>query len=277
MSQSRIKVDPELFELRTLPGRPLRIALGSGLILLVLGVWWFLTRGTGAEDRIISPVILPSPMEVLDSAKSLFQERALVRSITATLQRVLLGFALAIAVGVPLGILAGSWRAIDAFFFPMGVFGRNIPIAALIPLSVLWFGTGEGQKSMFIFIATVPFVFGTAVQSVIDVPDRYVETARTLGASRMETVRKVLLPLALPALFDGLRILFGVAFGYIMLAEGIDAKHGLGYLIMTSQRRGLNEHIYLILIVIGLLAYGIDRLLFWFQKGLFPYRFREDH
>ena len=183
MSQSRIKVDPELFELRTLPGRPLRIALGSGLILLVLGVWWFLTRGTGAEDRIISPVILPSPMEVLDSAKSLFQERALVRSITATLQRVLLGFALAIAVGVPLGILAGSWRAIDAFFFPMGVFGRNIPIAALIPLSVLWFGTGEGQKSMFIFIATVPFVFGTAVQSVIDVPDRYVETARTLGAS----------------------------------------------------------------------------------------------
>ena len=62
-----------------------------------------------------------------------------------------------------------------------------------------------------------------------------------------------------------------------MLAEVIDAKHGLGYLIMTSQRRGLNEHIYLILMVIGLLAYGIDRLLFWFQKGLFPYRFREDH
>lgn len=264
----------DLFELRVLPSRPVRIALGLGLVLLVLAVWWLLTRGATAEERLVSPVVLPSPGEVLASAKSLFEERALVRSIVATLQRVLLGFVLAIGVGVPLGVLAGSWRAIDAFAFPMGVFGRNIPIAALIPLSVLWFGTGELQKSMFIFIATVPFVFGNAVQAVADVPDRYVETARTLGASRWETVRKVLFPLALPSIFDGLRILFGLAFGYIMLAEVIDAKHGLGYLIMTSQRRGLNEHIYLILMVIGLLAYGIDRLLFWFQRGLFPYRFR---
>jgi ABC-type nitrate/sulfonate/bicarbonate transport system permease component len=125
---------------------------------------------------------------------------------------------------------------------------------------------------MFIFIACVPFVFGSAVQAVVDVEDRYVETARTLGATRWQTVRKVLVPLALPSIYDSTRILFGLAFGYIMLAEVIDAKHGLGYLISTSQRRGLNEHIYLILIVIGLIAYGIDRLLFFFQKGLFPYR-----
>ncbi|MCP3915811.1 MAG: ABC transporter permease [bacterium] len=266
----------DLTELRVQPGRPMRMALGLAFVLIAIGVWWVLTRGATAEERIISPVLLPSPAEVVLSVKSLVQ-RDLHLSIAATLRRVLMGFALAIAVGVPLGVLAGSWRGIDSFLFPLSVFGRNIPIAALIPLSVLWFGTGESQKSMFIFIATVPFVFGNAVQAVVDVPDRYVETARTLGASRFQTIMKVLVPLSMPAIFDGLRILFGLAFGYIMLAEVIDAGHGLGHLINMSQRRGLNEHIYLILIMIGFLAYGIDRVLFWFQKGLFPYRFREGH
>src|SRR5262249_6924208 len=82
--------------------------------------------------------------------------------------------------------------------------------------------------------------------------------------------------LALPDIVNSLRQLFGLAFGYIMLAELINAQHGLGYLLMTSQRRGLSEHIVLILIIIGLLAYGIDRLLFWFQRGVVPYRAVED-
>ena len=102
------------------------------------------------------------------------------------------------------------------------------------------------------------------------------ETAQTLGASSWQIVSKVLLGLALPDIVDSLRHLFGLAFGYIMLAELINAQHGLGYLLMTSQRRGLSEHIVLILIIIGLLAYGIDRLLVWFQRGVFPYRAVED-
>jgi ABC-type nitrate/sulfonate/bicarbonate transport system permease component len=86
----------------------------------------------------------------------------------------------------------------------------------------------------------------------------------------------VLVPLALPQIYKGLRALFGLAFGYIMLAELINAKHGLGYLLSTSQRRGLSEHIFLILIIIGILAYGIDRLFYWFQQGLFPFRTEEE-
>ncbi len=80
------------------------------------------------------------------------------------------------------------------------------------------------------------------------------------------------MPLALPDIYKSLRSLFGLAFGYIMLAELINAEHGLGYLLSTSQRRGLSEHIILILIVIGALAYGIDRFLGWVQRGLFPYQ-----
>ena len=108
------------------------------------------------------------------------------------MKRVLIGFGLAALVGVPLGIAAGSWRVIEAAGAPLALFGRNLPVAALIPLTILWFGIDETQKVMFIFIACVPFVYSDAVAAIANVPDRYIEAAQTLGASSFQIVRKVL-------------------------------------------------------------------------------------
>lgn len=262
---------PSVLTLRLPPPPTTRRLIGVGAIAVTVLAWWVATLGP-AESRWISPIILPSPAEVIRSFPSLLNERALLQSVAATLRRVLIGFGLAAVVGVPLGIAAGSWRVVEAAGAPLALFGRNLPVAALIPLTILWFGIDESQKVMFIFIACVPFVYTGAVAAIAGVPDRYVETAQTLGATPLQIVRKVLVALALPDIYNSLRHLFGLAFGYIMLAELINAQYGLGYLLMASQRRGMSEHIILILIIIGLLAFGIDRLLFWFQRGLFPYR-----
>jgi ABC-type nitrate/sulfonate/bicarbonate transport system permease component len=267
---------PSFLALRLPPSPMTGRLVGVGAMGVIVILWWLATSGAGSEDRLISPVILPSPAEVVRSFPSLLNDRALLQSIAATLKRVLIGFGLSVAVGVPLGIVAGSWRVVESAGAPLALFGRNLPVAALIPLTILWFGIDETQKVMFIFIATVPFVYSDAVEAIANVPDRYVETAQTLGATSSQIVRKVLVALAIPDIYNSLRHLFGLAFGYIMLAELINAQHGLGYLLMTSQRRGLSEHIILILLIIGLLAYGIDRLLFWFQRGLFPYRVIEE-
>src|SRR5688500_14443587 len=183
---------PALFSLRVAPRGIVRRLLGAGTVGFLVLLWWFATAGGGSENRLISPVILPSPGEVIRSFPVLLNERALLQSIAATLKRVLIGFGIAVLVGVPLGIAAGAWRVLEATGAPLALFGRNLPVAALIPLTILWFGIDETQKMMFIFIACVPFVYSDTVRAIAGVPDRYVETAQTLGASSWQVLTKVL-------------------------------------------------------------------------------------
>jgi len=275
------------------PVKPLRGELPAGEALLwglttvaaVLAAWFIATaerRGPAPEDqagpetRLVSPTMLPSPGETLRALPRVFGERRLAANTAVTLRRVCLGFGLAALVGVPAGVLAACFPAFRAALVPVNVFGRNIPVAALIPLTFFLFGIGEFQKVMFLFIASVAFVLGDATAAVLEVPERYVDTARTLGASRWQIIVKVLVPLAAPAIFNSLRLLFGLAFGYVMLAElvkfGGDSG-GLGDLINMSQRRGEREPILIVLVMIPLVAYGIDRGLWWLQCDLFPHRY----
>ncbi len=324
---------------RTIRQQPMQVesAVHSiSAVLLTLLVWWFLTRGEPGE-RILSPLTLPSPADTLRSFPSLWFEKELSLSILTSLARVFGGFLVAAAIGVPLGVIAGCYRRLDALLRPFSIFGRNIPIAALIPLTMMWFGLGEMQKVAFIFLASVSFVLSNSTLAALAVPDRYLDTAYTLGAHQTpdkggrlsgfialgyalvasigwfalkadvdpahtwlvelgtvgfwgrfaggaalgfglwypilshQALRKVVLPLAMPDIANSLRLLFGLAFGYIMLAEVINAGRGLGYIINQSQRRGPNEHIYLCLIIISLLAWGIDRLFLRLQRVAFPY------
>jgi len=263
------------FKLREQPSVWVRAAAGATCLALVLLLWFVVTYGEQPEARRISPVILPSPGEVLASFHSLWFERALTRNTLLSLWRVLAGFGLAALVGVPLGILCGTWPAVNAFFAPISVFLRNVPIAALVPLTLVWFDMGEWQKVAFLFIACVAFVVFDAARAVASVNERYVQTALTLGATKLQVLTKVLVPLALPEVVGSLRLLFGLAFGYIILAEIVGADGGLGYLISTAQSgRGGSEakaHIYLLLATITVVAYGIDRVLYFLHSRLFAY------
>jgi NitT/TauT family transport system permease protein len=253
------------------------ILLGAVCLLVGLTIWWSLTLGL-PEERVLKYSSLPSPAETFDSDQlhDLWFGNALTRNLWASLRRVVLGFALAAVVGIPLGVLCGCFPWVNAFFAPVNVFGRNIPIAALIPLTFALFGIGELQKVMFIFIAVVAFVMMDTASAIADVSSRYIDTAYTLGASRRQIILKVLVPLAMPRLFDSMRLLFGLAFGYIMLAELVTeggGVGGLGNIINVAQRRGHRETILLVLMVIPTVALAIDRLLFMAEKSLFPHQY----
>lgn len=255
--------------LRADPPFPIRVVIGAGLIALVVLVWWFVTRGD-AISAIVSPSKLPSPGAVIRSFGSLGDN--LSDGIIATLGRVLAGVLLAAVVGVVLGVLAGTNRAVGSAVAPLVIFLRSIPMGALLPLMLMLFATGEKQKVMFIFFAIVPFVFSDTVKAISIVPERYVETAQTLGASNRQILRKVLVPLALPDIITSLRFQFGLALGYVMLAEAIATSSGLGVMLNTNQRQGHIEQNYALLFIIALLAFMLDLLIRFFQRGIFQWR-----
>jgi len=166
--------------IRDTPSYAEGLLFGAGCIGFVLFVWWFLSSGDG-DSRIVDAYTLPTPKETFESFPDLWH-RELSRSILISLARVVGGFLLAAAIGVPLGVIAGSYPRVNAFFKPLVLFGRSIPIAALIPLSLVWFGLGEFNKVMFIFLATIAFIIFDTVNTVNAVPDRFIDTAYTLGA-----------------------------------------------------------------------------------------------
>jgi ABC-type nitrate/sulfonate/bicarbonate transport system permease component len=255
--------------LRADPPVGARVALGVGLVAVVLLVWWLVTRGD-AITAIVSPSKLPSPGAVIRSFGRLGGN--LSDGIVSTLERVVAGVLLAAVIGVVLGVFAATNRAVGSAVAPVVIFLRSIPMGALLPLMLMLFATGETQKVMFIFFAIVPFVFSDTVKAISIVPQRYIETAQTLGASNRQILRKVLVPLALPEIITSLRFQFGLALGYVMLAEAIATSSGLGVMLNTNQRQGNIEQNYALLFIIALLAFVIDFLIRFFQRGVFQWR-----
>jgi ABC-type nitrate/sulfonate/bicarbonate transport system permease component len=241
--------------------------------------WWYVTRGEH-EERILGYSQLPSPKESLEYFPKLWDSKSpqshLLNNTIKSLSRVAIGFSLALLVGVPMGVAAGCFSIVRAFLSPLILFGRNIPVAALTALVFALFKSGETEKFMFIFIACVAFIISDAADAIRDVAERYVETALTLGASRLQIVLKVLLPLALPTIFNSARVLFGLAFGYIMLVEIVndaDGVGGLGNLLNVNRRQSHPEVMVIILLTIPIVAWLIDQCLSLLQCLLFRWKY----
>jgi NitT/TauT family transport system permease protein len=202
----------------------------------------------------------------------LWFDRALVRNLAVSFGRVLLGFGLAVAIVFPLGVLMGGFSKVKAMFSPLSVFGAYLPIPTLVPLTMSLFGTGEMQKIVFLAVAFGIYLLPMIVNAVDAVDDTYLKTAYTLGATKGQAVSHVLLPISWPDIWQAMRMGFGVGWSYILLAEMVDMGRGLGGIILSSQRRGPREHIYLVLVFIVLVAFLTDRLWAVVGRWLFPYR-----
>ncbi|OGK08430.1 MAG: hypothetical protein A2W80_14705 [Candidatus Riflebacteria bacterium GWC2_50_8] len=228
------------------------------------------------ESRKFPPVIIPSPGEVFGSLPALWSQRNLPLNMLYSFMRVGAGFLVAFLVAFPMALLMGTFSKLKSLFSPLMLFGGYLPIPALVPLTMILFGTTEQQKIMFLALGFTIYLLPLFVKALEEVDNVYLQTGYTLGARKYDVLNRILLPIALPNMFDAMRIGFGVGWGYIILAEMVDmGSFGVGTLILTSQRRGPREDIYLVLIAIVVLAFITDKIWDMVDRELFPYRRQE--
>jgi NitT/TauT family transport system permease protein len=248
--------------------RGARIALGAAFFVLFFAAWALVTFG-----GVIDAMFLKDPVYTLKSGVSLFREFSFHRDVGITVWRVLGGFVLAAIVAVPLGILMGAFKPVEAFFEPFISFARYLPASAFIPLLILWAGVGEAQKLSVIFIGSV-FQIVLMVAVIVGGTRRdLIEAAYTLGADAGVIVRRVMLPGAAPQIAESLRLVLGWAWTYVIVAELVGAESGIGHMIMDSQRLLDTGQMIFGIFCIGVIGLVSDLAFKWANQKLYPWAF----
>lgn len=244
----------------------LYLSLGLGSFVILLGLWSFVTY-----SGLIPPFYLPSPTQVIQSALDMAREGGLLDDTLASVSRVTLGFLVSAAVGIPLGILMGSLKIGEAFFEPIMGFFRYMPASAFIPLLIIWVGIEETEKIAVIILGTF-FQLTLMVMDVTkNVSSDLIDISYTLGARSKDVFLRVILPASWPGILDTLRLSFGWAWTYLVVAEIVGARSGLGYMIMQSQRFLKTANVMAGIIVIGLIGIVIDLTFRSVYRRLFPW------
>ena len=238
-------------------------------IVAFLGViaLWTLASAAG----FVKEIFLPNPLKVLAYYGQSLKDGSLWENTKISVYRITLGFVYAMILGIPLGILMGSFKKIEAFIRPLCEFIRYMPVPAFVPLIMVWVGIGESAKITVIFIGTFFQLVLMVADDTLSVPDDLINAGYTLGTKSAQTIFKIIIPSMLPRLMETLRMMIGWAWTYLVSAELVAANSGLGYTILKSQRFLKTDAIFAGIILIGLLGLITDRIFAFVNKKLFPW------
>lgn len=231
----------------------LSILLSFAALTLPLLLWALVSyRGW------ITPIFLPTPIAVIQAGQKLLTEENLLLDIIASCARVAAGFLVAAAIGIPVGVAMGTFHSMESLFSPIVGTVRYMPIAAFVPLIVLWAGLGELAKVIIIFLGIVFYNAIMIADAVKFIPDEMLNVAYTLGATRLDVLFRVILPGVLPSILDTLRVNIAGAWNFLVISELIAAENGLGYKIVQSQRFLQTDKVLFSIAVIGLIGLLTD-------------------
>jgi taurine transport system permease protein len=222
-----------------------------------------------------SPLSLPSPARVFFAAKQMlhtgFEGSTLLGHVMASSRRVGLGFALSVAVGVPLGLTMGMSRIVRNIVTPSFALFRPVPPFAWLAILVVWLGIGEMPKVVIIFVGSVTIIALNTMDGVRRVPEQFKESARTLGASRLQIFEHVLLPAALPQIISGARVALLVAWTAVMAAELVAARAGIGVIILDSSSYLRTDQTFVGIVLIAICGGFTDWIMGRLQQTVEPW------
>ncbi len=251
------------------------VKLADGKVTLTAKGSLNFTPNTGWQ---MEPIWLPAPEQVLarfwEISTNGYQNTSLFGHLWASLQRVLLGFFFGSIVGIPLGYAMGLSGWFRGWFDPIVEFMRPVPPLALIPLVIIWFGIWETGKIILLFLAALWIMTIAARSGVSGVRISKIHAAYSLGASKWQILRHVIIPNSLPEIFTGARVAMGVCWGTVVAAELVAAEKGAGMMIIAASKFQMTDVVVMGIILIGIIGYGIDILMRMAEKALVPWKGR---
>lgn len=247
-------------------GRGTYLAISAGVFLVLLAIWWAVTSA-----GLVPPLFLPAPGAIWGKLAGLASDGTLWGDVEVSVYRVVAGFVIASVMAVPVGVLIGTSRFWEAALEPLADFIRYMPVVAFLPLTILWAGTTDLQKFLIIWIGTFFQQVLMVMDNVKRVPPDFIGLGRTLGLSELKLQMKIVIPSALPGIWDTLRITFGWAWTWLVVAELVAADSGLGYRITVSQRYFQTDVTIGYILVLGVLGLLCDQMMKALERVLFPY------
>ena len=224
----------------------------------------------------MAPLYLPSPEKVwtrtVEIANDGYRNFSLWQHLGFSLFRVIAGFVLGALVGIPLGYAMGLSNWFRGWFDPIVEFMRPVPPLALIPLVIIWAGIGETGKIILLFLAALWIMAIAARSGVSGVNIAKVHAAYSLGASKWQIMRHVIIPNSLPEIFTGARVAMGVCWGTVVAAELVAASQGAGMMIMVASKFQQTDIVLMGIILIGIIGFSIDMLMRWAERLLVPWK-----
>jgi NitT/TauT family transport system permease protein len=236
-------------------------------VFAVLGLLWLAVTAAG----LVLPLFLPSPGQVISRLAELWASGQLFADLGISIYRITLGFLISTVIALPVGILIGSYRGWEAAIEPFVDFIRYMPVVAFVPLTILWTGTGDVQKFLIIFIGTFFQQVLLVMDNVKGVPRDFINLGRTLEMPEWRILKGIVLPSAMPAIWDSMRISLGWAWTWLVVAELVAATSGLGYRITTAQRFFQTDLIFGYLLLLGILGLATDQAMKYAGRRLFRY------
>jgi NitT/TauT family transport system permease protein len=260
---------PRFFVIGARIDRTLFVAIAVVVFLLLGLIWWVATAG-----GFVTAIFLPSPAGVWNQMVKLAANGTLWDDARISFYRIVIGFLIASAMSIPIGVLIGCFRVWEAAIEPLVDFVRYMPVVAFVPLTILWAGTGDTQKFLIIWIGTFFQQVLMVMDNVKRVPEDFVGLGRTLGLPERKILMRIVVPSALPGIWDTLRISLGWAWTWLVLAELVAATSGLGYRITVSQRYFETNTIIGYILLLGIFGLITDQAMKAMEKVLFRYAAR---
>jgi taurine transport system permease protein len=253
------------------PGQGSAAGIATATVAVILLLWVVVSN-----SGLVKPIFLPTPQAVfakfLMVATEGFAGATLLEHTLTSLSRVFGAFALACATAIPIGVLMGVSRVARGVFDPPIEFYRPLPPLAYLPMVVIWFGIGEFSKVYLIFLAIFAPMAISARSGVRSVSIEQIHAAYSMGATRLQVIRHVILKSALPEIFTGMRIGIGVGWTTLVAGEMVASTRGLGFMVLNAAEFLASDVVIMGIIVIGLFAFAFDLLMRHLEKVLVPWK-----